>query len=170
MQHWLEAIYRQHRTGLIGLARSVARQDDAAEDAVHEAFTRLASKDAEPQGDAVAYVYRAVRNAAVDQIRRRAAGVQPTTDGEQAALFADPGPSAHDRLEQTELHRLLTRALETLDDPIRETIVMKCFGNLTFQQIAQARGEPLSTVASRYQRGLKQLKGQLEINHEPIQS
>ena len=50
----------------------------------------------------------------------------------------------------------------TLPDAQRETIVMKLYGNLTFDQIAQASDEPLSTVSSRYRRGLAALKESME--------
>ena len=59
------------------------------------------------------------------------------------------------------------QAVEQLPDAQRETIVMKVFGGLTFQEIADTQGEPLSTVSSRYQRGLARLKTQMEMQHAP---
>ena len=85
LTHWLEDIYRDHRRGLFGLALSVVREAATAEDAVHEAFARLARQKGPPDGDATAYVYKAVRNAAIDQARRRKARPTPTDD--IASLF-----------------------------------------------------------------------------------
>ena len=78
LKHWLEDIYRDHRRGLFGLALSVVREAAAAEDAVHEAFARMAKQRRRPVGDVLGYVYKAVRNAAIDQTRRRQARPTPS--------------------------------------------------------------------------------------------
>lgn len=164
MTHWLEDIYRDHRRGLFGLALSVVREAATAEDAVHEAFARLAKQKGPPGGDATAYVYRSVRNAAIDQARRRKARPTPTDD--TASLFAipsqdDPGQAA----ETNETQAMLMRAIDNLPDDEREAVVMRSFGGLTFQQIAEATGRPLTTVSSQYQRALGKLRQQLEAHH-----
>ena len=65
----IEQIYRLHRKGLYTLALAITRHPESAEDAVHEAIVRLCRSDRSPTGDPVAYVFAAVRNAAVDQKR-----------------------------------------------------------------------------------------------------
>ncbi|MEO0474749.1 MAG: sigma-70 family RNA polymerase sigma factor [Planctomycetota bacterium] len=164
LTHWLEDIYRDHRRGLFGLALSVVREAATAEDAVHEAFARLARQKGPPDGDAAAYVYKAVRNAAIDQARRRKARPTPTDD--PASLFEtskenNPGHAA----ETNETHAMLMRAIDNLPDDEREAVVMRSFGGLTYQQIAEATGRPLTTVSSQYQRALSKLKQQLEGAH-----
>ncbi|MEM6257332.1 MAG: sigma-70 family RNA polymerase sigma factor [Planctomycetota bacterium] len=161
---WLENIYRGHRQGLFGLALSVVRESATAEDAVHEAFVRLARQEGPPDGDAAAYVYKAVRNAAIDQARRRKA--RPTTTDNPASLFETPkedGP-VH-TAETNETQAMLMRAIDNLPDDEREAVVMRSFGGLTYQQIAVATGRPLTTVSSHYQRALGKLKHQLEGAH-----
>lgn len=168
MNHWLEDIYRQHRRGLVGLARSVAGCDAAAEDAVHDAIARMVRLAEPPDGDATAYAYRAVRNAAVDQVRRRAANPAPPVEPERAGLFADPGPTAEAALEQAERDRHLADAVEALDGPQREVVLMKVFAGLTFAQISTVTGEPVSTLSARYQRALARLKQTLENSHATL--
>lgn len=174
MNGWLEDIYRADRRALYALALSVARRPTLAEDAVHEAIVRLAGKAAPPQGDARAYVFRSVRNAALDQLRAGRRGIAGKTlppanglNGSATPLFADPGPCPAEQTEQAEQTRRLRRAVQSLPEAQREAVVMKVFGGLTFQQIAEACDAPLSTIASRYQRGLSRLKTQLESQHEP---
>lgn len=168
LNHWLEEIYRQHRRGLIGLARSVAGCDAAAEDAVHEACARLVRRGEPPAGDSAAYVYRAVRNAAVDQVRRRAANPAEAVEPERAVLFADPGPTADAAIELAERDRDLADAVQRLDGPQREVVLMKVFAALTFAQIAEVTGEPISTLSARYQRALARLKQILETRHATL--
>lgn len=181
MNGWLEKIYRAQRKSLYGLALSITRRPAAAEDAVHDAVLRLARKANPPEGDAVAYVFRAVRNAALDQLRQRKRGVNGKTLGQAVGhdsdsdepgvwLFADPGPCPAEQTEQADDRRRMMREIERLPDVQREVIVMKVFGGLTFQQIADAGDAPLSTVASRYQRGLARLKEQMENRYEPARS
>jgi RNA polymerase sigma-70 factor (ECF subfamily) len=164
LKHWLEDIYRDHRCGLFGLALSVVREAAAAEDAVHEAFARLAKQRDRPPGDALAYVYKAVRNAAIDQTRRRQARPTPTDD--IASLFEtrsedDPGQ----RAETSETQTMLMQAIDNLPSDEREAVVMRSFGGLTLKQIAEATGRPLTTVSSQYQRALGRLRQQLEVSH-----
>lgn len=174
MNRWLEEIYRSDRRALFALALSVTRRPAMAEDAVHEAVVRLAGKGCPPEGDARAYVFRSVRNAALDQLRAVRRGVAGKTlpppsavNGSGLPIFVDPGPCPAEQSEQHEQRRRLRSAVQTLPDAQREAVVMKVFGGLTFQQIAEASDAPLSTIASRYQRGLARLKTQLETQHEP---
>lgn len=164
MKHWLEDIYRDHRRGLFGLALSVVREAAAAEDAVHEAFARLARQRDQPSGDAPAYVYKAVRNAAIDQLRRRE--VRPAPTDHEASLFIapkeyDPGQ----RAEASEARNMLMKAIDNLPADEREAVVMRSFGGLSFKQIAEATDKPLTTVSSQYQRALTKLRRQLEASH-----
>ncbi|MEM9345549.1 MAG: sigma-70 family RNA polymerase sigma factor [Planctomycetota bacterium] len=164
MNDWLENIYRDHRRGLFGLALSIVRESATAEDAVHEAFVRLAKQKGPPDGDATAYVYKAVRNAALDQYRRRKARPAPTNN--PVSLFQtpsqdDPGHAA----ETNETQAMLMQAIDNLPEDEREAVIMRSFGGLTYQQIAEATGRPLTTVSSQYQRALVKLKQHLEAAH-----
>src|ERR1035437_6868644 len=58
----LEEVYWEHRQGLFTLALSITRCHSRAEDAVHEAFTRLWKSRLSPRRDLVPYVFAAVRN------------------------------------------------------------------------------------------------------------
>ena len=71
VQALLGSIYSGHRQGLFTLALSITRNRHQAEDAVHEAFVRLCRRP-HSADEPTAYVYRAVRNAAIDQTRKRA--------------------------------------------------------------------------------------------------
>src|ERR1035438_8564422 len=67
----LEWIYGRHRKGLFVLALSITRSAVDAEDVVHDAFARLLREPDRIPEDATAYVFAAVRNAAIDRVRRR---------------------------------------------------------------------------------------------------
>lgn len=203
MRDKLEAIYQNHRQGLYTLALSITRNPDRAEDAVHDAVVRLFRTDKTPTGDPVAYVFAAVRNAAIDIKRKRtelpigdqwsifeAAGATVRMNGN--GRNASDGPTSSSRLNGKSLagvashhqsHHLpdalsdgqplgsllanetsqyVRDAVDQLPDAQKSVLVMKLYGDLTFDQIAQANDEPLSTVASRYRRALEKLKFELQ--------
>jgi len=152
----LEKIYRRHRQGLYTLALSITRDADSAEDAVQEAFARLCRRRGEPPARAVPYAFAAVRNAAIDQLRRRP---PDRADGHDASIFngsPPPGPAA--AAADAEITRLLREAVGELPEGDREVVVMRLYANLTFDQMAEALAEPLPTVASRYRRAVRKLE------------
>ncbi len=150
----IESIYRQHRKGLFTLALSITGRVDSAEDAVHDAVLRLCKSTKPPSGDPVAYVFAAVRNAAIDQ-RRRIGSV---------SIFDLPEPTQvpGDAVEDQDRNRLLAGALADLPADQREAVVMHLYTGLTFQQAAETLEVPLQTIASRYRRALAKLRERLE--------
>jgi RNA polymerase sigma-70 factor (ECF subfamily) len=149
----IEQIYRQHRKGLYTLALSITRREDLAEDAVHEAIVRLCRSGKQPTGDAVAYVFAAVRNAAIDQNRRTGS----------VSIFDLPEQSldASSLVDDRERDRQVADAIDELPADQREAVVLHLFSGLTFQQASEALEVPLQTMASRYRRALVKLKEQL---------
>ena len=73
----------------------------------------------------------------------------------------DDAPQAwfDESLEQRERASALQRALAGLPQIHREVITLKVWGELTFDEIADALEIPANTAASRYRYGLEQLRG-----------
>ena len=153
MHQRLERIYREHRQGLFTLALSITRCPQSAEDAVHDAFVRLWRSPLRPGGDPVAYVFASVRNAALDLLRRQRATVEISE-----AMFEGRQDDPSCAAAQSEEAALLRAAVDGLPGPQRETVVLRVYAGLTFEQIASALGEPLPTVASRYRRALERIR------------
>ena len=158
----LERLYTEHRQGLYSLALTITRSADAAEDAVHEAFVRLCRSGQQTSGDPVAYVFAAVRNAAIDQLRQRGRADRQSNSIFAVAPPADEVARPDELAAEAERDRLIRTALESLPDATRQVIVMKLYAGLTFEQIAAACNEPLPTIASRYRRGLDKLRTSME--------
>lgn len=158
----LENLYCGCRQQLFTCALVVTRSADLAEDAVHEAFCRILGHQCEVQ-NLKAYVFRAVRNAAVSQIRRKGA----TSSYVPESIF-DPAPAPELAAEASEFQQQVVRLLETLSADERETVVQHLYGELTFQEIATVRERPLGTVTSWYRRGLEKLQRDLEVTRESV--
>jgi len=157
----LEQVYRQHRQALFSLALTITGCTGLAEDAVHEAFVRLCGLQERPVGRLVAYIFAAVRNAAVDCCRR---AKRERTVAE--TLFADATKAGGCSIDGSDddLAERLRREIDLLEDGIREIIVMKIFGELTFDEIGSVLNTPAATVATRYRRTLMTLEERLRRN------
>jgi RNA polymerase sigma-70 factor (ECF subfamily) len=152
----LERVYRDCRQPLFACALAITRSAAHAEDAVHEAFCRLLSQNSRPR-NLRAYVFRTVRNAAIDQVTRHR---QPR---EVLPEFTfDPDPTPDKVATHGEFRRQVAAALHELTADECETIIQHIYGGLTFREIAAIRQSPQGTVAGWYQRGLKKLRAKLE--------
>jgi len=152
----IERIYHEHRDGLFALALSVTREPSLAEDAVHDAVVRVARRRRVP-GDPVAYVFAAVRNAAIDCCRRR-----QRTSTPPPPMFNGVAPDPAAAVVDAEVRERLQAAIDALPDAQREAVVLKTFAGLTHEQDAQVTGDPVNTVASRYRRALATLRESME--------
>ena len=157
---WIETVYRTERRGLFLLAMSITGSHQQAEDAVHEAVARACRLACPPSGDHVAYTYRAVRNAAIDE--RRRAGVRQASlfdeDMHEPAGAADVPVAVAD----AEVRGHVRSAIDALPADLREIVVLRLANELSFRQMADVLDVPTMTVADRYHRALKTLRASLE--------
>jgi RNA polymerase sigma factor (sigma-70 family) len=142
-------LYLAHRAALIDYATPIVGCRVRAEDVVQEAYLRF---DPTPAAGAVldqplGYLYRIVRNLALDLRRRLSADSR--RDRAQAVLAEAPAmaPSAEEiALFRDELHRV-DLALAELPENMRRAFEMHRLGGYTFQQIADHLGVSLATAA-----------------------
>jgi RNA polymerase sigma-70 factor (ECF subfamily) len=150
----LRALYVDNRQPLYTYAVSITRQREAAEDAIHQAFQQLLRRDLLP-ADLRPYVFRCVRNAALDGLRRTKVRTDSIFDDSAEAINPAANAPATPPVEE------LNQWLQTLSTDERETIVLKIYDAFSFQEIADLRGVPLSTTTSWYRRGLAKLRTML---------
>jgi RNA polymerase sigma-70 factor (ECF subfamily) len=147
----LGALYRRHAPAL----RLYARQwGPSGEDLVQEAFVKLVQQDPPPLRP-LPWLYQVVRNEGLAlqrgaKRRRRREGVASAPEAWFCPCENEPDARAAARLA-SEL------ALE-----LREVIVARIWGGLTFAEIAQLVGCSLPTAHRRYMAGLAELKERLE--------
>lgn len=103
------------------------------------------------------WLYRIALNVARSAARRRRWRWHSLNNYEPVCARAAPG----ERLERDELGRRVRQALAALPGKLREALVLRHFGELTFAEIAQVTGQPASTVKSRTKAGLQRLRREL---------
>jgi len=152
----LEGIYIAYRDQLYVCALAVTRNPSRAEDAVHEAFCRLLGR--RPRAvDVKAYVFQCVRNAALDEVRRRSRPDAALQDG-----LLDLRPKPGEALIQQEFADRVAQAIQRLSENHREVIIQHLYADLTFAEIAVIQKRPMGTIVSWYRRGLEQLRAVLQ--------
>ncbi len=152
--------YQTYGPKLLLCARQWTHHASDAEDVVQEAFVRFWRHQRHLGGDPMPLLVTSVRRAALDLARRdgRRSGrehrlLAGATEGD-VAWFACT-------LELDERRVSLERAVRQLPPEQREVLVLKIWGELTFQQIAAELGVAANTAASRYRYALGALREQL---------
>ena len=149
----VRSLYEKHGAALAGYACCWGLDFASAEDMVQQIFLKLLRGEAVPTEAPLAYVYRAVRNAAMNLLRGRRHEVELPEDG----LWLTH-PTA-DPAEVLSVHS----ALGGLPEEQRVAVVLRIWSGLTLQEIADATETPLNTVASRYRYGLEKLRERLAV-------
>ncbi len=146
----LGQLYREHAPALRLYARQWPVQ---SEDLVHEAFIKLAQQPQVPE-NVTPWLYRVVRNAALQAARSAARRRQrESAVSTPEAWFA----TVDDQLDAREA----VRQLAALPLELREIIVARIWGGLTFDEIAALVGCSLPTAHRHYHAGLAALRERL---------
>jgi len=146
-------LYDAHGAPLYRYALMLLANHAGAEDAVQQVFTTLVRE----RGLAASivsdgqYLRRAVRNACYSAHRRRVTRAE-VSDGES---LLEAIPASHAPVEE---RLALERALRELTFEQREVVHLHAFEGQTFQQIADALGASISTIASRYRYALAHMR------------
>ena len=140
-------------------ARSLlpAGMESSAEDVVQGVFVRVLEMrrgSLRRVNDGAAFLFRMTRNGALntgrgevrERARRRSAAVGPA------------------KLGIGEDARAVLAAVEQLGEEQREVIVLRYFGGLTVDQVAEALGARRGTVASRGRLGVQRLRDVLGVD------
>ena len=152
---------------IYALAYRVIGREEDARDVCQETFLRAfrALPGFKGQAKFSSWLYRIALNLCRDWIRRqRRAPVMQMPEGvEPGELIAETGPveSIEDLVSRRQLSALVEQAMALLPEEQRTAIILKEYHGLTFQEIADLVGCPLSTVKTRLYQGLAVLRREL---------
>ncbi len=155
---------------IFALAYRVIGREEDARDVCQETFLRAFRGLPGFKGQAKfsSWLYRIALNLCRDWIRRqrRAPMLQMPEDTDPLELASQVGPteSIEDLVARRELSAVVETAMALLPDEQRTAIILKEYHGMTFQEIADLQGCPLSTVKTRLYQGLSVLRRHLEHN------
>lgn len=153
---------------IYGLAYRVIGREEDARDVVQETFLRAfrALPGFKGQAKFSSWLYRIALNLCRDWIRRqkRTPVVAAPEGVDIIELAAEQGPveSIETLVARKQLSETVAEAMQHLPEEQRTAIILKEYHGLTFQEIADLQGCPLSTVKTRLYQGLSVLRRRLE--------
>src|SRR5687768_10274666 len=153
---------------IYALAYRVIGREEDARDVCQDTFLRAfrALPGFKGQAKFSSWIYRIALNLCRDWIRRqrRTPVVQMPEDAEAIERIAarDPVESIEDLVARKELSAVVAEAMAVLPEEQRTAIILKEYHGMTFQEIAELQGCPLSTVKTRLYQGLTVLRRNLE--------
>lgn len=155
--------FQVHGPRLLLCARQWTRSLADAEDVVQEAFVRFWRHQRRLGAEPFPLLVTSVRRAAIDlgrqQTRRTARETRTHEDASpDAPLFSIPFP-----MESDERHQAIEKAIREVSAEQREVLVLKIWGELTFEQIAAELEISPNTAASRYRYALVALRQKLTL-------
>ncbi len=156
----LEEWVRDHGKAVRGFLLALVRRGDVADDLCQEVFCRAwegRERYAE-QGKTRAYLLQIANRLVVDRGRRNEP--RSNLDGEvwKACEPRCPGPDPSKAAERNEQVRLLHSALDRLAPMQQRVLLLRYFGQMEFQEIADTLQTPLNTALSHCRRGLESLR------------
>jgi RNA polymerase sigma-70 factor, ECF subfamily len=144
-----ERLYGQLGADLYRYAAMLLADADAAADAIQQVFAALLRHQGSIDNE-THYLRRAVRNECYSMLRGR---VRRKEEPERPLLelVASEGVNHAERLA-------LESAIRQLPPEQREVVHLHVFEGWTFQEVANACGESINTVASRYRYAVARLR------------
>jgi RNA polymerase sigma-70 factor (ECF subfamily) len=159
----LQTLYAATAPQLFGLALSILRSRELAEDVVQDSFIlvwRNARTFDPGRGPAMPWLARIVRNQCFDLLRRR--GREAPLDDKLMQSWEDPAPGPADLSALSRDAQRLRSCLDELDAGPRNSMILAYYEGLTFAEVAGRLGVPLGTVKSWMRRSLVRLKDCME--------
>jgi RNA polymerase sigma factor (sigma-70 family) len=158
------AFIRRFQGRVYGLALTMLRDPDLAEDVAQETFVRVwrhaATFDAR-RGRVPTWVLAIARNLAIDRARLRSATpVDPEVIASELELAREDTPV--DIAERA----LVRQAVGALPDDQRRALVLAMYTGRTAREIAELDGVALGTVKTRIRAALLKLRDTLGVHHE----
>ena len=162
-------LVKLYQNAVYNSALYIAKNRDDALDISQEVFLKLWRTLGSFRGDASlkSWIAKITKNCAIDYIRQRnqKSSVPFTVDDDRKEadipdtdISSDPKAS----YERKESIAAVRRAVASLPEPIKETIILREFHSLSYAEIAQTLGVSEGTVKSRISRGREQIKNFLK--------
>ena len=158
------AFIRRFQGRVYGLALTMLRDPDLAEDVAQETFMRVwrhaATYDAR-RGRVPTWVLAIARNLAIDRARMRSAiPVDPDVIASELELAREDEP-----LDIAERERV-RQAVGSLPDDQRRALVLAMYAGRTALEISELDGVALGTVKTRIRAAMLKLRDALGVQHE----
>ncbi len=162
-----DAAVAEHGRKVFTLAAYLLGNREEAEDVVQEVLVRLWKRGGEVTPERIgAWLLRVTRNACIDAIRRRPAGVRLALDGDAVNDLQTRGPGPDALANAAQIGRRILDALQSLSEPGRSVVILREVQGLSYQEIGDALDMSIGNVRVTLHRGREKLREELrEVRH-----
>ena len=168
-------LFEAHKDRVWTVALRFSGDESAARDVTQQVFLKLFTSIAgfRHESNFKTWLYRMVANECMDEFRKRrrlvpldffrhASGEERDEDcGAVEIKDWRQEPLQEERLARLEISEAVLAALAQLKPKLRMAVVLKHFEDLSYEQMAETLGCSMGTVASRLNRGHKELARRL---------
>ncbi|MEO0215486.1 MAG: RNA polymerase sigma factor [candidate division WOR-3 bacterium] len=147
-------IYNRFCNGLFNYLVRLIGDWHYAEDILVETFTKLANSNLDNRGSLKAWLYRVATNQAYKLLRKNRVEISLPIE-----LTEHNTSQNEQRLSNWEVQKLLNE----LPEIYRSVIVLKFYGEMSYQEIADVLCIPIGTVKSRMHEGIRKLRREMGL-------
>ncbi len=160
------ALYRRHARPIFNLLLRTTGERGLAEELLQETFTRvwLAGRTFNPaRGPFRPWLYTIALNLARNELvrKRHTSPHVPLDERQPDPQTSTAAEALARRLDLSRQARAVAEALGGLPDHQREVVVLRCYQQLSFAEIAQVTGAPEGTLKARFHRAVAALRTRL---------
>ena len=165
----IEVLIRRYQNYVFRLCYLVMRNEQDAEDMTQETFVRafraLPRFEIREGISFEAWLYRVAVNACRSRMRRKWYQVLPWPEP-APQIVSEPEEQPDRRLMRGEERSEILAAIDTLGEKHRLVVILRYYGGLSNEEIAQALSIPCGTVRSRLHVARRRLKALLSEDRE----
>jgi RNA polymerase sigma-70 factor (ECF subfamily) len=163
-RHAFGELVCRYYPGVIQVVYRLCGDAGLAQDMTQEAFLRawINFPSFRPQSCLRNWLYRIAVNATLDVLRRRS---EVTLEDEAVQMIADQADDPEIVLIKKERVTLLQKAMQSLPEAARAVLVLREYGELSYQEIANVLDVPVGTVMSRLNYARNRLREILKMHH-----
>lgn len=145
----LRALYNMFKKSVFAVAFSITGDYHLSEDCVTETFVRLTQvkRFSAKDGDGKGFILTIARNVALEMHRRY--------KKECVSLVIQSYGEADKTVEDS---IFINQLMKNLNDKQKQIVVLKCYSDLSFKEIASIMKCPETTVKSRYKKAIEILQ------------
>lgn len=167
-------LLQRYQDSIYTFLRRQTHSPSVAEDLLQETFLRVmrAAPSYQPRGHFRAWLYQIARNQCRDHFRSQAkrAGEISSSEPPLNTSWQSVPPNAADAVEGLQQRARVLELLAQLSEEQREVLLLREYGDLSFNEIASIVGVSVGTVKSRMRYALAHLRSLVRDSERPVDS
>ena len=160
----LELLFQRHSQPLLRFIVRTLRDEELAEDLVHDVFIRVAESAGSYRGESSfrTWLFSLALNMVRSRQRRAAVEKKVSDKMVKQPPTTRPAPDPAESAQKRELCDRVDSAIALLAEAERETFLLYWFGQMSYAEISQTTGISVSAAKVRVHRALSRLSKTLE--------